>query len=105
MSKYGHAGHGFSVTPVMREDFGDHKKIDLFFRNEDIQEIGYFRFKMTFQPNQKIENKWNILNGPNANEYLLPDWVRLPPGETYKESGLVVNGPLPVTLGLEHRYC
>ena len=101
----GNPGHGFSVTAVMREDFGDHKKIDLIFRNEDTQTICYFRFKMTFESYQKIENKWNIEDGPNANEYLLPAWVRLAPGGTYKDSGLVINGPLPKTLGLEHRYC
>uniref|UniRef100_A0A914QWV8 Peptidase metallopeptidase domain-containing protein n=1 Tax=Panagrolaimus davidi TaxID=227884 RepID=A0A914QWV8_9BILA len=98
------AGKGFYVYPVKRKDFGDKIKVDLVFRNEDNKKICYFRFKMEFEDHQKIENYWNIIK-LKSNEYLLPQWASLEPGQTLRDAGLVVNGPLPKTLGLEHRYC
>ena len=96
---------GFSVSAKMREDFGDHKKYDLNFKNDGDKTICSVTFKMTFKPTQQIENKWNINDGPNANEYSLPHWVRIEPGKTYTSSGLVVNGPAPELASVDNFDC
>nr|ABY52965.1 GHF5 endoglucanase [Ditylenchus africanus] len=102
-------GNGKLVAQaVMASSWNGGMQVNIQFTNNDSKAVCSATFSVTPQSGQTVQSSWNMDSAGSANQYTLPSWANIAPGQQMSSSGMSINGSntaLPTVSVVSYGYC
>nr|ACJ60676.1 beta-1,4-endoglucanase [Ditylenchus destructor] len=107
-SPSGGANGKLNAEAVMSSSWNGGMQINIQFTNNDSKNACSATFSVTLQSGQTVQSSWNMDSAGSPNQYKLPSWANIAPGQQFSSSGMSIDGSnsaLPNVSVLNYGYC
>nr|ADW77528.1 beta-1,4-endoglucanase [Ditylenchus destructor] len=97
-----------SAEAVLASSWNGGMQVNIQFTNNDSKNVCSATFSVTLQSGQTVQSSWNMDSAGSPNQYKLPSWANIAPGQQFSSSGMSIDGSntaMPSVTVLNYGYC
>ncbi|KAI1731012.1 cellulase (glycosyl hydrolase family 5) domain-containing protein [Ditylenchus destructor] len=86
-------GNGkLNAKAVLASSWNGGMQVNIQFTNNDSKNVCSATFSVTLQSGQTVQSSWNMDSAGSPNQYKLPSWANVAPGQQFSSSGMSLSG-------------